>query len=442
VRSPRVDLEELFVTPAFRSLLHALCCLAPATAVLAQPSALSLDEVAGFAANQSRQLAAYRAQAAAANALAQSAARRPDPVLKLGINNLPVEGAERFSVTRDFMTMRSVGLMQELTRNDKLRARSERLQLDAAAAEVAGQQALSTLQRDAAMAWFDRSFQESMRALLLEQQAQARLQVDAAETLYRGNRGPQGDVLQARAQVEQIEERIAAAEQQVAVATTRLERWIGLAASRPLQPRPVLELPAWTGEDLQRHLSRHPQIAALAQQEAAAAADVRVAQAERHPDWSVELMFNQRGPAYSNMVSLNLSVPLPWDRSRRQDRELAARLALADKAQAERADTQRAHLAEVRAMLQEWQGGQRRLQRYTGALLPLAQQRSAAALAAYRAGTGPLPAVLESRRSELELRMEALRIEMELARVWAELSYLLPHDDEATQLVAPASRSR
>jgi hypothetical protein len=38
--------------------------------------------------------------------------------------------------------------------------------------------------------------------------------------------------------------------------------------------------------------------------------------------------------------------------------------------------------------------------------------------------------------------MEALRIEMELARVWAELSYLLPHDDEATQLVAPASRSR
>jgi outer membrane protein TolC len=442
VRSPRVDLEELFVTPAFRSLLHALCCLAPATAVLAQPSALSLDEVAGFAANQSRQLAAYRAQAAAANALAQSAARRPDPVLKLGINNLPVEGAERFSVTRDFMTMRSVGLMQELTRNDKLRARSERLQLDAAAAEVAGQQALSTLQRDAVMAWFDRSFQESMRALLLEQQAQARLQVEAAETLYRGNRGPQGDVLQARAQVEQLDERIAAAEQQVAVATTRLERWIGLAASRPLQPRPVLELPAWTGEDLQRHLSRHPQIAALAQQEAAAAADVRIAQAERHPDWSVELMFNQRGPAYSNMVSLNLSVPLPWDRSRRQDRELAARLALADKAQAERADTQRAHLAEVRAMLQEWQGGQRRLQRYTGALLPLAQQRSAAALAAYRAGTGPLPAVLESRRSELELRMEALRIEMELARVWAALSYLLPHDDEATQLVAPASRSQ
>lgn len=427
------------MTPAFRSLLHALCWLAPAAAVLAQPAALSLDEVAGFAANQSRQLAAYRAQAVAANERALSAARRPDPVLKLGINNLPVEGADRLSVARDSMTMRSVGLMQELTRDDKLRARSERLQLDAAAAEVAGQQALSTLQRDAAMAWFDRSFQESMRSLLLEQQAQARAQVDAAEMLYRGNRGSQADVLQARAQVEQLDERIAAAEQQVAVATTRLERWIGLAASRPLQPRPPLELPPWTGEDLQRHLSRHPQIAALAQQEAAAAADVRIAQAERRADWSVELMFNQRGSAYSNMVSLNFSLPLQWDRGQRQDRELAARQALADRAQAEREDMQRAHLAEVRAMLQEWQGGQRRLQRYTAGLLPLAQQRSAAALAAYRAGSGALPAVLEARRGELELRMDALRIEMALARLWAELSYLLPHDDEATQLVAPRS---
>ena len=33
-------------------------------------------------------------------------------------------------------------------------------------------------------------------------------------------------------------------------------------------------------------------------------------------------MYSQRGPAYSNMVSLNVSLPLPWDRKNRQDREL------------------------------------------------------------------------------------------------------------------------
>jgi hypothetical protein len=47
----------------------------------------------------------------------------PDPVLKLGLNNLPIDGPDRYSVTRDFMTMRSVGVMQELTRADKRSAR-------------------------------------------------------------------------------------------------------------------------------------------------------------------------------------------------------------------------------------------------------------------------------------------------------------------------------
>jgi len=50
---------------------------------------------------------------------------------------------------------------------------------------------------------------------------------------------------------------------------------------------------------------------------------------------------------------------------------------------------------------------------------------------AYRSGTGPLPAVLDARRSEVDLRMERLRIEMDGARVRAQLNYLLPSHDGA-----------
>ncbi len=137
-------------------------------------------------------------------------------------------------------------------------------------------------------------------------------------------------------------------------------------------------------------------------------------------------MYSQRGPAYSNMVSINLSVPLQWDQKNRQDRELAARLAGIDEARARREELQRAHEAEVRAMLQEWRSHEDRLRRYDASLLPLATQRSEAALVAYRSGTGPLPAVLEARRSEVDVRMERLRIEIDKARVWAQLNYLLP----------------
>jgi len=48
-----------------------------------------------------------------------------------------------------------------------------------------------------------------------------------------------------------------------------------------------------------------------------AQADVEVARANKKPDVAVELMVKQRSPAYSNMISINLSVPLQWDRTNR-----------------------------------------------------------------------------------------------------------------------------
>jgi outer membrane protein TolC len=144
------------------------------------------------------------------------------------------------------------------------------------------------------------------------------------------------------------------------------------------------------------------------------------------PDVSVEVMYSQRGPAYSNMVSLNVSVPLPWDRKNRQDRELAAKLALVEQMRAQREEETRMHVAEAQAMLQQWRSSRDRLGIYDSALLPLAGERARAALAAYRGGGGSLAAVLEARRAEIDTRMERLRLELEGARLWAQLNYLIP----------------
>jgi hypothetical protein len=55
-----------------------------------------------------------------------------------------------------------------------------------------------------------------------------------------------------------------------------------------------------------------------------------------------------------------VSVPLPWDRGNRQDREIAAKLAMAEQARAQREELLRAHAAKVRALLLEWQNGRER----------------------------------------------------------------------------------
>jgi outer membrane protein TolC len=408
----------------------ALCVALGTQAALAQ-SPLSLERAVAAATGRSRLVIAADAQALAARETATAAGQLPDPVLKLGLNNLPIDGPDRYSVTRDFMTMRSVGVMQELTRADKRRARVRRAEREVELAQVARQATVADLQRDTALAWLERSYQESMQELLKSQIAQAELQVEAAQTLYRGGKGSQAEVFAARGSAEQLRDGLAQVERRVAVASTQLGRWIGDGARDALAPRPTLTLPAWTEGALPEHLAQHPQIAAATQQEAIADSEAAVARAGRSSDWSVELQYSQRGPAYSNMVSINLSVPLQWDQKNRQDRELAARLARVDEARARREELQRAHEGDVRAMLQEWRSHEERLGRYDASLLPLATQRSEAALASYRAGSGPLTAVLDARRGELDVRIERLRIEMDRARIWAQLNYLLPSHDGA-----------
>jgi outer membrane protein TolC len=364
--------------------------------------------------------------------MAVAASQLPDPTLTAGVNNLPINGPDQFSLTSDFMTMRSISILQQFTRSDKREARAARFGREAEAAETGRTLALANLQRDTALAWFDRHFQERVLQILTMQRDEARLQVDAADAAYRGVRGSQTDALSARSAVAQMEDRVAQADRQVATAKIRLRRWVGDAANLPLGPAPNTEAFRVQWADLEDHIAHHPQIEVMLRQEQLARAEAEIAQANKRPDWSAELMYSQRGPAYSNMISFGVAIPLQWDQKSRQDREVAAKLALAEQAEAQRDDALRAHVAEVRSMIQEWESLRERRARYVRELLPLATERTQAVLTAYRGAKASLTEVLAARRSEIEVRMQTLQLEMEQARLWAQLNFLLPH---ATSLV-------
>ncbi|WP_232834359.1 TolC family protein [Rhodoferax ferrireducens] len=403
-------------------------------AVKPDAAPLTLLAALQMAVVQSRLIEAGSLQASAAREMVVAAGQLPDPVLKLGLNNLPINGEDRFSLTRDFMTMRSVGVMQEFTREGKRKARGMRFEKEAETAEANRALTLINVQRSTAVAWLDRYYQERMVDLLLRQRDETRLQIEAADAAYRGGRGSQSDVFAARSVLAQMEDRIAQAQAQVATAKAQLARWVGEVAAQRLADLPATDVLRLNESNLDAQLLHHPQVAVMAKQEEMARADVELAQASKQADWSVELMFSQRGPAYSNMVSLNVSVPLLWDQKNRQDRELAAKLATVAQLRAEREDAVRAHTAELRIMVQEWQSNRARLRRYDESILPLTTERTRAAIAAYRGGVatgGTLSAVLEARRTEVDMRMERLRLEMETARLWAQLNYLTPNASDA-----------
>ena len=404
----------------------AAALLANAAVPLWAAESLSLPQAQQLAAARSQQLLAQDAAAKAAREMAVSAGQLPDPVLKLGVTNLPADGPDQFSLTRDFMTMRSVGVMQEITRSDKRQARSARLEREAETAEAGRRVALASLQRETAIAWLDRFYQERMRGLLLTQRDEAKLQIEAADALYRGGRGSQADLFAARSAVAQLEDRLALAERQIETATTQLARWVGAEAAKPLGAPPALDTVSLHMGNLETQLANQPEIDVLMRKEATAQADVELALENKKSDVSVELMYSQRGPAFSNMVSINMSIPLQWNQKNRQDRELGARLALLEQVRAEREEGTRMQVTQTLTMLQEWRSNRERLGRYDASLLPLTSERTRAAIAAYRGAAGSLTAVLEARRGEVDMQMERLRLEMDTARLWAQINYLIP----------------
>lgn len=426
----------------------------PASAADAAPPAatsptLSLDQALQTALALSQhngRLGALQWRQQASREEQVAAAQRPDPVLKLGISNLPVGGDSAWSVSRDFMTMRNIGVMQELTRSDKLAARSGRSAAEAELLAASRRLDAAELQRQTALAWLDSSMQASMLALLQAQQDEARLQITAAQALYRSGRGQQVDVFTAHGEVEGLADRMAEVQREQALAQNRLARWIGgQAAHQPTAARPEMRLPAWAapGTVLADHLASTPTLQLADRQQALAQAEVALADSRRHHDWSVELMFSQRGPSFSNMVSLNFSLPLVWDSAQRQDRELAAAQARARAAAADRDEQARAHAAELGEMLLAWHSHQQRLARFDASLLPLAQQRLEAAQTAYRAGKGTLGEALAARRALLALQVDRLGLEIMLAQRWAQITMLdAPAGlDEATAR-RPTSRSQ
>jgi len=416
-----------------------LPALALASAVRANEPPFTLAEAQRLATLRSKQLEASELGISASKDLAVAAAERPDPVAKVGLENLPIDGAERFSVQRDFMTLRSVGLMQELTRPTKLRARAAESQQAVRLAEAQKAQALAAVQRDSALAWFERYYAEATEQTVLQQLQAARLEVTAAEAAYRGGRGTAADVLAARATLAELSDLAADASRGVSSSKIALVRWVGDAADRPLAGQPAIDIIPLHKHTLDSQLAEHPEMLALERREELARAEAEVARADRHPDWSVELVYSQRGSGYSNMVTLQLTVPLEIRRANRQDPRLAAKLAEAFQAKAEREDMLRAHAAEIGAMIEAWDSARERRERYRSSIIPLAADRSAATRAAYHGGKASLSDLLLAQRAEIEARLKALQLEASAARLWAQLAFLNPTPATAEAATAEAA---
>ncbi len=414
-------------TRFFISAILLLPLLLPGQPAAATP--LSLTEALSIADRESSLLAAQRSAISAAEETTASARELPDPKLKFGIDNLPADGPDRYSLTRDFMTMRKIGVMQEFVRSDKREIRGRRAEQELAREQAMLGDARATLRRDVAQLWIERYFAERMAAVVDEQYAETDLQRETLQAGLRAGKTQPADLLALQVNLQSLLDRRAEYRRQAARAAALLSRWLGAESARPLAALPSRLLPAQHRE-LATHAENHPHLQTLERQIDIAHNDAALARAANKPDWGLEVAYAQRGPQFSNMLSVQISIDLPLFQTNRQDRSVAAKMALVEQARALKEDALRQHLAEANATRADWEAASARLQRFDDSLLPLARERAQLALAAYRGGQAPLAAALEARRGVIELRLQQLQLAAEQGRAYAQLLYFLPQENQ------------
>ncbi len=404
--------------------LYAAAWFAATAPIAHAAEPLSLGEALRIAVAQSPQLASQKAMIDASREMSGPAGELPDPKLITGVENVPTSGAERWSF-RDGMTMARIGVMQDFPRAEKRRLRSQRAEREAQKGEVALEAASLGIRREAAIAWFNRYYAEAAERAVAAQIAQADLVVTTTAASYRAGKALQGELLAAQAMVIELKNRAVEKAMDARRAKVALTRYVAADADRPLGDTPDLarlpiDVRTLTDIELQ------PEVRAVQAQEALLATEGELARAMRSPDWSAELSYGVRGADFSNMVTLMVRIDLPWSPGTRQDREHAAKLRELDAARAMREDTRRMRTAEVQQMLVEWEAAREQAARIREELIPLARQRTEAALAAYRGGMGSVAMVLDARKAELDAQLMLLNMEQSAARAWAWLANVIP----------------
>ncbi|HCF4209947.1 TPA: TolC family protein [Pseudomonas aeruginosa] len=401
-----------------------LCLAALALCTLALPglaSALTLDQALVLAEREAPSLAAQAANRDAAIQAVIPAGELPDPKLLLGLQNFPIEGDARGSLTRDFMTMQMVGVMQEVPNRDKRRARVEAARAGIDSADALARVERLKVRRETALAWIGSFAIEQKLQLFQSLYEENRLLAKAVQAQIAGGRGMAIDSLAPRQEAALLAEQEDELERNREQARAALRRWLGAAAGEPLSGT----WPSWPVDDphFRHNLQRHPELQIFEPMTDEAEAQVRLAEAEKKSDWSWELAYQKRGDAFGDMLSAQLTFDLPLFAGRRQDPKIAAKRAEMLRLEAEREAVTRERLQELDDDLAEYRRLDRALARSQQTLVPLAEEKVQLAMADYRAGAGDLMTLVAARRELIEARLKHIDLQQQRAQTSARLYF-------------------
>lgn len=371
-------------------------------------SPLTLERALSVAEHESPSLDAQTANLQAARSDVIPAGELPDPKLKLGLQNVPIEGDARWQLDQEAMTMQMVGVTQDVPNRAKRRARVEAAQASVALADV--QQAIERLsvRQGTSEAWINTFAVEQKLSVFEQLFSENQLFSSLIKARIASGTGRTAESVLAKQEAALLDEQQDELFRDQAVARAELRRWVGDMATQPLNG----DWPQWPADvdRYQANLYRHPALLAFDPMARKAQANVKQAVADKTPDWSWGVDYLRRGNNYGDMVNLSVSFDLPIFSGSRQTPKIAAERDRLAEIEAQREATLRVYTQELTSSLAEFQRLQRSFTRIDQTLLPLAEDKVRLAMADYRAGTGELASVVDARRQLVETRMRRIDV--------------------------------
>ncbi|KFC82682.1 TolC family protein [Buttiauxella agrestis] len=403
--------------------------LVAASVSAAHAAEFSLQQTLAAAVHYSAELSANRNQSNALNAMADSARQLPDPKLKFGIENVPVQGSNSHRFTREGMTMQRIGIMQDYVSEDKRDRKAETILAQSASSVAKAEVIRATLQRSAAQAWLDLALSQKVLTAAQKLVAETERQIGVQKATVASGSSPASSVMDIRMTLLGMQDKVTLAQRDVTLAQTRLLQLTGeqIDNARGSLPR-YQRLPADPAV-LEQSVGLHPEVIEAAREADVAKARSAQSAVAAKPNVGVEVYYAHRADDYDDMAGVMFTVDLPMFKSQRQDKDLAADMSRSMEANDQLALAKRERVALVRTLVAQYQAAQTLWQRQQEEILPLQRQRLSLIEAQYRSGQSTLSDLLNARRTLLDTELTANSAEKSVAETWAAIRYLTPQDE-------------
>ena len=370
---------------------------------------------------------ALRARAAALEEQAVVAGALPDPMLRIGLNNYPIQSGD---FTTEGMTNAGATYRQAFPRGDTRSLGNRKFTQLAEAqlqdADARGHDVLTATR----IAWLDLYNWTRARDLVRESRPFFDDLATITRSLYAVGRRNQQDVLRAELELSRLDDRLIDIERQQLRARAQLGEWIGGDAERPVADK----LPQWDDapprEDLLASLREHPALQAADARIAAQDTGVELAEQRSKPGWALDVGYSYRdgslpnGDPRSDFITVGVTVDLPFFSGKSVDSTLSAALQDRSAAVADKERLQRSLESRLTAEYARWQELSRRLSLYEERILVQARDHAQAALLAYQNDRGNFADVMRGYIDDLNTRIDYVRLNVEREQAYAVLANL------------------